>query len=251
MSFANEVKQQLCRAEVKSASAALYELLGLSSGKKDYTERRIFLEKKAGGKLEDLLKPEHIEGDIDLEDVKGFIRGCFIASGTVNNPSKSSHLEIRFTDSMLGVFCREQMIMAGFAPNISFRREYMILYIKKSELIVDLLTYLGAYKAVLDFDNAVVEKEMNVAVQRTVNCDLANIDKARSVGEKQVKAIYKLKKSGRLNSLPENIKQIADLRLKHPEVSLTELGKLLNPPISKSGAAHRMKILMEESEIED
>ena len=177
MSFASEVKQQLCRAEVKSSSAALYELLGLSSGKKDYTDRRMFLEKKAGGCLSDLLKPEHLEEDLSPEDVKGFIRGCFIASGTVNDPSKSSHLEIRFTDSMLAVFCREQMIMAGFAPNISFRREYMILYIKKSEMIVDLLTFLGAYKAVLDFDNAVAAKELNVSVQRTVNCDIANIDK--------------------------------------------------------------------------
>ncbi|MBE7056040.1 MAG: DNA-binding protein WhiA [Ruminococcaceae bacterium] len=248
MSFANEVKQQLCRAEVKSSSAALYELLGLSSGKKFYSERQTFLEKKAGGTLVELFKPEHLENDISEDETKGFIRGCFIATGTVNNPSKSSHLEIRFTDSMLGVFCREQMIMAGFAPNVSFRREYMVLYIKKTELIVDLLTYLGAYKAVLDFDNAVVAKELNVSVQRAVNCDLANIDKASSVGKKQIEAIHKLKKSGRFNALPENVKEIAELRLRNPESSLTELGKLLDPPISKSGAAHRMKQIMDVSD---
>lgn len=247
MSFAAEVKQQLCRSEVKSSSCALYELIGMSSGKVDYPERRSFLEKKAGGTFEQLFTPEMLEGDIEGENAKGFIRGCFISCGTVNSPQKSAHLEIRFTDGVLSRICRETMAMVGFAPNISFRREYVILYIKKSELIVDLLTYLGAYKAVLDFENVKVNKEMNVSINRAVNCDMANIEKARFVGKQQADAVLKLKESGRLGMMPENVRQIAALRLQNPEATLTELGAMLDPPISKSGVAHRMKQIMEAS----
>ena len=89
MSFAAEVKQQLCRSEVKSPSAAVYELIGLSSGKIDYPERRLFLEKKAGGSLTQVCLPEILEDNIEGEDARGFIRGCFVACGSVNIPKKT------------------------------------------------------------------------------------------------------------------------------------------------------------------
>lgn len=238
MSFAAEVKAQLCRCEVKSSKAAAGELLGLSMGKKDYTERRLFLEGKAGACE---IHFEELENDV----AKAFLRGCFISCGTVNDPLKAAHLEFRFTDRNQMELCRETMIMSGFPPRVSSRRAYLILYMKKTEFIVNFLTYLGAYKAVLDFENANVNKEVNSNVNRTVNCDIANIEKARAAGQKQVDLIKHLKTSGRFYGLPETVRELAELRLKNPDATLEELGKMLQPPLSKSGAAHRMRQLKE------
>ena len=238
MSFAANVKAQLCRCEVKSPQAAAGELLGLSLGVKDYTERRLFLERKADGYE---LTTEELEG----EAARGFLRGCFIGCGSVNDPVKAAHLEFRFTDRNAMELCRETMIMCGFPPRISCRRAYLLLYIKKTGMIVDFLTYLGAYKAVLDFENSNVEKEVNSSVNRTVNCDMANIEKARAAGQKQVAEIKNLMDSGKFQRLPENVKELARLRLENPDATLEELGKMLIPPLSKSGVAHRMRQLKE------
>ena len=238
MSFAAEVKAQLCRAEVKSSQTAAAELLGLSFGKKDYPERRLFLEKKAGDCVVSL---EELEG----ETARAFIRGCFISCGTVNNPSKSVHLEIRFADDTEMRLCRETMIMSGFAPRVSTRRDYLILYMKKTEMIVEFLGFLGAYKAVLEFESVNVAKEYNSNVNRTMNCDLANIDKAIAAGQKQVDLINRLKATGNFYTLPESVRAVAELRLENPEASLETLGKMLNPPLSKSGVAHRLRQLKE------
>lgn len=238
MSFAADVKAQLCRCEVKSPQAAAGELLGLSLGGKDYTERRLFLERKAEGYE---LVPEELEH----EAARGFLRGCFISCGTVNDPSKAAHLELRFTDRDAMELCRETMVMSGFPPHISCRRAYLLLYIKKTGLIVDFLTYLGAYKAVLDFENANVKKEVNSNVNRTVNCDIANMEKARATGQKQVEEIRNLMNSGKFQRLPENVKELARLRLENPDATFEELGKMLTPPLSKSGVAHRMRQLKE------
>ncbi len=238
MSFATDVKAQLCRCEVKLPQAAAGELLGLSVGKKDYKERRLFLERKAGDcKL--------MFDDFEGETARAFLRGCFISCGTVNDPSKAAHLELRFTDRTDMELCRETMIMSGFPPHVSTRREYLILYIKKSELIVDFLTYLGAYKAVLDFENASVNKEVNRNVNRAVNCDIANIEKARATGQKQIALIENLKSSGKFFSLPEHVRELAELRIKNPDATLEELGKMVTPALSKSGVAHRMRQLKE------
>ena len=238
MSFAADVKTQLCRCEVKSPQIAAGELLGLSFGRKDYRERRLFLERKADTCE---IQLEELEG----ESARAFLRGCFISCGTVNDPSKAAHLELRFTDRTEMELCRETMIMSGFPPHVSTRREYLILYIKKSEFIVEFLTYLGAYKAVLDFENANVNKEVNRNVNRAVNCDIANIEKARAAGQKQIALIESLKASGKFFSLPDKVRELAELRLENPDATLEELGKMVTPALSKSGVAHRMRQLKE------
>lgn len=240
MSFAKEVKQQLSRAEVKSAESAAYELYAMEQNKIIYTDRYNFLKKKAGSEYD----AEKISGSLDLmdgENAKGFIRGCFLGGGTVNSPKKTPHLEIRFRDGTLAEHCREAMIMAGFSPNMSTRREYIIVYMKKSELIAGFLGYMGAFKAYLDFENEKVSKEVNSGINRAVNCDLANINKAGIAGREQCKKIEELKKSGRFINLSDDEKALAELRLENPEATLEDLGKMLSPKISKSGVAHRMK----------
>ena len=240
LSFAKEVKQQLSRADVADAESAACELYAVTRYRIVYEDRVKFLKKKAGS----LYDEEKIEASLETlqdENAKGFIRGCFLGGGTVNSPQKTSHLEIRFRDKSLAEYCREAMIMAGFEPNTSTRREYIILYIKKSEMIADFLGYMGATKAYIDFETEKVTREVNTGVNRTVNCDLANIDKASAAGREQCEIIKKLKKTGRYSYLSDEEKQLCELRLENPESSYKELGNLLKPKLSRSGVAHRMR----------
>ncbi len=236
MSFAGEVKAQLCRCEVRTAELAAYELWGLSMGRKDYKERRLFLERKAG-------EYQIFALQLEAGQARAFLRGCFISCGSVNAPDKEPHMELRFHNGEDMELCRETMIMSGFPPHASVRRDYLVLYIKKAERIVEFLTYLGAYKAVLDFENAQVNKEVNRSVNRTVNCDMANIERTRAAGQEQIDQIRDLMASGKFQGLPETVKELAELRLKNPDATLEELGRMLTPSLSKSGVAHRMRQL--------
>ncbi len=240
MSFAKEVKQQLSRAEVKKSEPAAFELYAMEQSKIAYEDRHSFLKKKAGPEY----NPEVVAASLNLmegDNAKGFLRGCFIGSGTVNSPKKTPHLEIRFKDGNLAEHCREAMIMAGFSPNMSTRREYIIVYMKKSEMIADFLGYMGAFKAYLDFENEKVSKEVSSDANRATNCDFANINKVISAAREQCRKIEELKKSGRFINLSDDEKALAELRLENPECTLEELGKMLSPKLSKSGVAHRMK----------
>ena len=219
----------------------MYELFGLSSGRPSaYSERVKYLEmlaEKAGSpEIPEIFMPEG-------ESARCFLRGCFLGCGTVNSPEFAAHLEFRFRSAEMCRLCRETLVMEGFLFKLSFRREYAVIYTKTADTISELLTYLGAYKAVLDMENARVTKEVTSGVNRVMNCDIANSIKANDAGRRQAEMITALQSAGRFNSLPESVRQIAMQRLEDPDASLTELGKRMEPPISKSGAAHRMKVI--------
>ena len=174
-----------------------------------------------------------------------FLRGAFLAGGSVTDPSKGYHMEIttthrsvaRETDALL----REVM---GFAPKLAERGGGQVLYWKQSEQICDLLTYLGAPVAAMGIMEARLEKELNNKVNRRCNCDDANISKVVEAAQEQLTAIRILRETGRLESLPGKMKQAAQAREENPEASLTELAGMMDPPITKPAMNNRMKKLM-------
>ena len=131
----------------------------------------------------------------------------------------------------------------GIETKISFRKENVILYIKESEQISDFLALIGAYEALLDFENIRINKNMRNQVNRRVNCETANVSKSVDAAQKQIQYIKLIEMNMGIDHLPESLKIIADLRLKFPEASLKELGEKLLPPIGKSGVNHRMRRL--------
>ena len=115
----------------------------------------------------------------------------------------------------------------------------------RSEYIEDFLTAIGAPVAAMDVMTAKLEKDLRGSVNRRVNCDAANLDKAVEAAQSQIEAIYRLEERGMLEDLPDKLKEAVDLRMAHPELTLTQLAELCDPPVSKSAFNHRLRKLME------
>lgn len=178
-----------------------------------------------------------------------FLRGVFLATGTMNDPEKSYRLELKSLRKLDDIY----EILDGISVNYSTtqREEYNIVYIKNSECIEDFLNYIGATSAAFDIMNAKITKEIRNSINRANNCDTANIAKAVNASKKHVDAIKKLKKENRLSMLPKNIRVTAELRLANPGVSLNELAAMHEPEITKSGLNHRLKKIIEFANAEE
>ena len=175
-----------------------------------------------------------------------FLRGAFLAGGSVTDPVKGYHME--FTTTHHSVARETYTLMEetlGFYPKTAVRGGGQVLYIKNSELISDFLTFLGAPVAAMGIMEARLEKELNNKVNRRCNCDDANTSKVVEAAQEQLSAIRILKEQGILRNLPQKLSQAAVARLDHPEASLTELAALMEPPISKPAMNHRLKKLIE------
>ena len=179
------------------------------------------------------------------EKKKAFIRGCFLGAGSINNPENSYHLEIILSnENNLKVL---QEILNEFdihAKELITKNRYSV-YIKDGEEISKLLALIGANKAVMQFEDIRIKKEMRGKVNRIVNCETANLNKTINAAIEQIAAIKKLQEEGRFNKLDDNLKEIAILRIENPDISLVELGKLLKEPVGKSGVNYRLKKIME------
>lgn len=175
-----------------------------------------------------------------------FLRGAFLAGGSVTNPSKGYHMELNTTHQSVAregySLIQEAM---GFAPKTAPRGGGQVLYFKQSDLISDCLTYLGAPVAAMGIMEAKLEKELNNNVNRRCNCDDANISKVVEAAQEQLTAIRVLKERSMYEQLPAKIKQAAVAREKNPEASLTELAALMEPAISKPAMNHRLKKLVQ------
>ena len=180
-----------------------------------------------------------------------FLRGAFLAGGSVTDPIKGYHLEITTTH---GAVARETYLLMGevlgFYPKTTQRSGNQILYLKQSEQISDLLAYLGASVAAMGIMEARLEKELNNKVNRRCNCDDANTSKVVDAAQEQLAAIRVLKERGVYEKLPPKLQQAAIAREQNPESSLTELAGLMEPPISKPAMNHRLKKLVELSKEE-
>mgnify|MGYP004609236725 FL=1 len=177
-----------------------------------------------------------------------YIREAFIKSGSVNDPNKKYHLQIMFKEKAKAE--EMQTLLNNFnihAKIIKKEKDYM-LYLKDGEEISEFLALVGANKSVIKFEEIRVIKEKRNDINRLVNCETANLNKTINASVKQIEDIKKIKKAGKFNELPETLKEIAEVRINNPEMSLIELGKLLDKPIGKSGVNHRLKKLSQISE---
>ena len=175
-----------------------------------------------------------------------FLRGAFLAGGSVTDPDKGYHMELTTTHQMVA---RETYALfqdiAGFYPKIAKRGGAQVLYLKNSDQVADLLAFLGAPVAAMGIMEARLEKELNNEVNRRCNCDDANTSKVVEAAQEQMAAIRVLKERGMLDKLPAKLGQAAAAREAHPSASLSELAAMMDPPITKPAMNHRMKKLME------
>ena len=176
------------------------------------------------------------------------IREAFIKSGSINDPNKKYHLEIMFKTKKKAE--EMQVLLNNFnihARVIKREKDYM-LYLKEGEEISEFLALIGANSSVIKFEEIRVLKETRNDINRLVNCETANLNKIINAAVKQIEDIKLIKKKHKFSSLPENLQEIAELRISNPDVSLVELGKMLSEPIGKSGVNHRLKKLEEMAE---
>lgn len=175
-----------------------------------------------------------------------FLRGAFLAGGSVTDPGKGYHMEISTTHASVA---RETYVLMDeilqFAPKTAGRGGGQVLYIKQSDLISDFLTFLGAPVAAMGIMEARLEKELNNKVNRRCNCDDANISKVVEAAQEQLAAIRILRENGLMDKLPAKILQAAKAREEHPASSLSELAEMMDPPITKPAMNHRLKKLVE------
>jgi len=174
-----------------------------------------------------------------------FLRGAFLAGGSVTDPEKSYHLELVTSHFNVSKEVLALMQECGFNPKQATRKSNYIAYFKRSEDIEDFLTGVGAPLAAMEIMNAKVEKNLRGSVNRRVNCDAANLDKAVEAAQAQIEAIRALHQSGLLDGLPDKLKEAAGLRLAHPEDTLAQLAERCDPPITKSALNHRLRKLVE------
>ena len=177
-----------------------------------------------------------------------FIRGVFLACGSVTSPDKNYHLELvvpylRLCNDLITVL--EEM---GLSPKHTQRNGYHLVYFKDSENIEDLLTNMGATDSSLKLMGIKMQKNMRNKVNRKINFELANISKTVEAASNQIKAIEHIDKQIGLKELPKSLYEVAILRLENPSLSLADLGRLLNPPISRSGVNHRLDRIVKIAE---
>ena len=181
-----------------------------------------------------------------------FIRGVFVAVGSVTDPSSNYHAEFVFRNATNAKYVYELLSEIGCCPKIVERANGVGLYYKGSGAIEDFLVTIGANNSAFRLINCKIERDIRNAENRATNCVTKNISKAVTAAYNQISDIEKLISSGKFEALPEDIRITAELRLAHPESSLVELASLHVPPISKSGLNHRLaKIKAEASKIAD
>lgn len=176
---------------------------------------------------------------------KSYLQGMFLASGSVTDPEKGYHLE--FVSSNQQVLKRVQEILLEFdiVSKITARKNNYMLYIKEGQHIVDLLNVMGAHKKLMDMENSIIMHDFRNNLNRKVNCETANLMKTANAGSRQKADIEFLRDNYGLDNLPDNLKEIAVLRLEYPDISLKELGEMMDPPLGKSGVNHRLRKLSE------
>ena len=189
----------------------------------------------------------------DEDQQRAFIRGAFLAAGTVTDPEKSYHLEFSVSYRNLCMdLCRiiREIQDCDIAVKMLSRQGTYIAYVKDSEQITDLLTYMGAVVASMNVMGTKALKQVRNTANRRANSEIANLQRTAAASAAQIRAIKKLKKSGRYNLLSEELKVVAELRYEYPELTLRELGAMLDPPISRSGVNHRLEKIIQKAEEE-
>ena len=275
MSFSKQLKEELSKTEnLSNKEAVKYELMGYlisSNINQEKAETRFNTENEYNinrfsrllsnmninnyditiqGKIftitvktKDLIKIEI--NNLTEEQARWVIRGVYLGSGSINNPEKKYHLEIGIKLRENAEILKQELEKIEIKTNIIEKNNEYSLYIKDGEGISKFLALLGANKSVLKFEEIRVQREMNNKINRLVNCESANLNKTMNASIGQIEAIKKLKENHRFEKLPENLKEIATLRINNPNANLAELGQMLKEPVGKSGVNYRLKKIME------
>lgn len=179
---------------------------------------------------------------------RAFLRGAFLASGSMSHPEKSYHIEMVCASKAKAEQIQKLINSFGLDAKVILRKNSYVVYLKEGSQIVDLLNIMEAPIALMEMENVRILKEMRNSVNRKVNCETANINKTVSAAAKQAEDIRLIQKEIGLDKLPEGLQEIAELRLTYPDASLKELGEMLTEPLGKSGVNHRLRKLSELAE---
>lgn len=175
---------------------------------------------------------------------KAYLRGAFLGAGSMTSPEKNYHLEWVAADETLAQTLERVLDKTEIHPHTQLRRGQTVVYLKSAQQIVDVLALMGASQAVMDMENVRITRQLRGQANRAANCDVHNTEKTMNASEQQLQAIEVIREKKGLNSLSPALRQIARLRMENAEVSLEELGQMLDPPIGKSGVNHRMRRLI-------
>lgn len=174
---------------------------------------------------------------------RAFIRGAFLAAGSMSDPKKAYHFEIVCAAEPMAEQIRELMSSFSMDAKIVQRKKSYVVYLKEGSQIVDILNIMEAHVSLMELENVRILKEMRNTVNRKVNCETANLNKTVSAAVKQLEDITYLRDTIGLEKLSEGLEEVALARLSHPDASLKELGALLSPSVGKSGVNHRLRKL--------
>ena len=281
MSFSHEVKAELAKNISTAKHCQMAELaalmgfagqygmigadqymVGFQTENEDVVRKGFTLLKKAYNIEEDVAISEQqmqelldtfsgLDGLTDPELIKdtccrrAFLRGVFLCIGSMSAPEKGYHLE--FVCGREDEARQLQDVIHGFGIEAKMiqRKKYYVVYLKESEAIVDLLNVMEAHVALMNLENLRILKEMRNSINRRVNCEAANITKTVNAASRQIEDILFLRDHYGFDKLPDNLRQMAEVRLEYPEATLKELGEYLDPPVGKSGVNHRLRNLSE------
>ena len=268
MSFSQDVRDELMRRFSKPVHCQMAELAALMI----FNSRGLTLDDETGRYIyEDLRSPErndftvnvktfNINGTIDLsgnlekitakaEDKRAFLRGAFIAAGTISDPSKFSHLEFVAYDEYMAEFIKKLLEYFDVSKiGMMSRGGRHEIYVKDHENISLVLNIIEAHLALMNYEDILIGRELRGAVNRRLNCDSANIKKSVNASMKQVEDIELLMQSPEYENVSDAIKEICVARLENPDATLAELGEVLSPPVGKSGVNHRLRKISEMAE---
>lgn len=179
---------------------------------------------------------------------RAFLRGAFLCVGSMSAPEKGYHLEFVCNSMEKSQQLLDVIHSFGIEAKSILRKKYYVVYIKESESIVDLLNVMEAHVALMNLENLRILKGMRNSINRRVNCEAANITKTVNAASRQIEDILFLRDHYGFEKLPDNLRQMAQVRLEYPEATLKELGEYLDPPVGKSGVNHRLRSLSEIAE---
>lgn len=198
-----------------------------------------------------LLKDEHKVNPLLVKNAccqRAFLRGAYLAVGSMSDPEKSYHLELVCMEEEQALQLQELIQGFGLEARIIRRKKYHVVYMKEGASIVDFLNIIEAHVALMEFENLRILKEMRNSINRRVNCEAANITKTVNAASKQTEDIILIRDTFGFDNLPEGLRQMAEVRLEHPDATLKELGEFLTPSVGKSGVNHRLRKLSELAE---
>lgn len=179
---------------------------------------------------------------------RAFLRGLFLSCGSITDPHSGYHLELAVGNRDCAIRTQEIIGVFELEAKTIERKNGYVVYMKEGAAIADFLNVIGAHVALMEFENVRILKEMRNSINRQVNCETANIRKTVSAASRQTEDIRFIHDTIGFGNLSDNLSQIARLRLENPEVTLKELGEMLEPPIGKSGVNHRLRKLSEIAE---